>query len=193
MEDQRYPSDYVGVNICKSTDGTYEFRQSNFIDFIIEEVGIEDQYTKPVPAKVSLHLHPFKSSPEFDLNLNYHSIVGKLNYLVQTTRPDIMYATHQIAKYSADPCKEHGEAIVYLVKYLQRTCNLGLRFKPNPRNSFDCCCDADFWGKWNKALAPTNPSTAKSRSGRIIFYPSCQLIWASKLQLQVALSTTEAE
>jgi hypothetical protein len=38
-----------------------------------------------------------------------------------------------------------------------------------------------------------DPSTAKSRSGWIIFHAGCPISWASKLQSQVALSTTEAE
>jgi hypothetical protein len=39
-----------------------------------------------------------------------------------------------------------------------------------------------------------DPSTAKSRSGWIIFYAGCPVSWASKLQSQVALYyTTEAE
>jgi hypothetical protein len=38
-----------------------------------------------------------------------------------------------------------------------------------------------------------DPSTAKSRSGWVIFYAGCPVSWASKLQSQVALSTTEAE
>jgi hypothetical protein len=38
-----------------------------------------------------------------------------------------------------------------------------------------------------------DPSTAKSRSGWIVFYAACPVCWASKLQSQVALSTTEAE
>jgi hypothetical protein len=38
-----------------------------------------------------------------------------------------------------------------------------------------------------------DPSTAKSRTGYIIQYASCPLLWASKLQTQIALSTTEAE
>jgi hypothetical protein len=38
-----------------------------------------------------------------------------------------------------------------------------------------------------------DPSTAKSQSGWIIFYAGCPVSWASKLQSQVALSTTEAE
>ena len=36
-------------------------------------------------------------------------------------------------------------------------------------------------------------STAKSRTGYIIMYAKCPLLWASKLQTMVALSTTEAE
>ena len=38
-----------------------------------------------------------------------------------------------------------------------------------------------------------DPSTAKSQSGWIISYANCPVIWCSKLQTQVALSTTEAE
>ncbi len=38
-----------------------------------------------------------------------------------------------------------------------------------------------------------NPSTAKSRSRWIIFYTGCPVSWASKLQSQITLSTTEAE
>jgi hypothetical protein len=35
-----------------------------------------------------------------------------------------MYATHQIAKYSSDSRQSHGEAILYLVRYLKKMCNL---------------------------------------------------------------------
>jgi hypothetical protein len=163
------------------------------IDAIIDEVKIGDSYTKPVPAKVTLQLHAFRDSPKFQGNFNYRSAVGKLNYLGQTTWPDIMYAVHQVAKYSADPRQEHGEAIIYIVKYLKATRHIGLHFKPDASKGFQCYCNADFAGNWNKELAETDPSTAKSRSGWVVFYAACPVIWASKLQSQVALSTTEAE
>jgi len=163
------------------------------IDSIIDDAGLQDSKTKPVPAKVSLQLHAFKDEPVFDLNFNYRSIVGKLNYVAQTTRPDIMYATHQVAKYSSDPRKSHGEAILYLVRYLKKTRDYGLKFKPDPEKGFECYCDADFSGNWNRSFARVDPSTSKSRSGCIVFYAGCPVCWASKLQSQVALSTTEAE
>jgi len=192
IEDQGHPADYIGVNIKKLRDGSYEFTQRALIDAIIDDIGLKDVKVKPVPAKVFLKLHAFDLDFNY-LDFNYRSAVGKFNYLAQTTRPAIMYVTHQIAKYSSDPRQSHGEAILYLVCYLLKVRDLGLKFKPNPKKGIECYCDADFSGNWNKAFAPVNPSTAKSRSGWIIFYAGCPVSWASKLQSQVVLSTTEAE
>ncbi len=129
----------------------------------------------------------------FALNFDYRSVTGKLNYLAQTSRPDIMYATHQIAKYSSDPREPHGEAIIYLVRHLMGSKNIGIRFSQNAIKGFECYCDADFSGNWNKENPADDLSTEKSRSDWNIFYAGCPIIWASKLQSQVALSTTEAE
>ncbi|KAL7475680.1 hypothetical protein ACHAW6_001591 [Cyclotella cf. meneghiniana] len=38
-----------------------------------------------------------------------------------------------------------------------------------------------------------DPRTAKCRSGWMVFYAACPIIWASTLQSQVALSMTKAE
>ena len=122
-------------------DGSYELTQPTLIDSIIEDIilKVKDAKVKPVPAKVSQWLHIFKDEPSFNLDFNYRSAVGKLNYLAQTTRSDIMYAPHQIAKYLLDPRLSHGEAILYLVCYLKK-------FMPDPTKGFICYCDSDFSG-----------------------------------------------
>jgi hypothetical protein len=38
-----------------------------------------------------------------------------------------------------------------------------------------------------------NPMTSKSRTGFVIMYAGCPLAWASRLQPETALSTTEAK
>jgi hypothetical protein len=88
IEDQGHPADYVGVNIKKLKDGFYDFTQGALIDSIINDIGLKDTKVKSVSAKVSLQVHAFKDEPAFDLNFNYRSAVGKLNYLAQTTRQD---------------------------------------------------------------------------------------------------------
>lgn len=63
IEDQGHPADYVGVNIRKLKDSSYEFTQRALIDSIISNVGLTDSKTKLVPAKVSLQLHAFQDQP----------------------------------------------------------------------------------------------------------------------------------
>ena len=95
-----------------------------------------------------------------------------------------------VAKYSSNPKQEHGQAIIYIVRYLIKTRDLGLLFKPDPSKGFYCYADVDFSGEWNKDFAELDPSTAKSRSGWFILYANCPVIWCSKLQSQVALFIT---
>ena len=166
VEDMGHPNDYVGVNIKRQSDGSCNFVQTGLIDSIIEDCGLtKSRKFKQVPAKSSAILTAHLDSPPFSGPFNYRSVIGKLNYLAQTTRPDIMFAVHSCAKYSSDPRKEHGEAVLYIAMYLKRTRTLGLKFKPNPSKGFEDYVDADFSGLWNRIEAPTDPSTAKSRAG----------------------------
>ena len=157
------------VNIKRLKGGGIKFTQRALIDSIIADVGLDGTITKPAPAKAKFILLAHKNHPRFTLDFDYGSVTGKLNYLAQTSRPDIMYATHQIAKYSTYPRMPHGEAIIYLVRYLMRSRDVGIRFSPNPSKGFECYCDADFSGNWNKAGAVHDLSMAKSWSGWIIF------------------------
>ena len=52
--------------------------------------------------------------------------------------------------------------------------------------------DADFAGLYN-IEPPEDSSSAKSRTGFIIFLDTCALIWKSYLQSKIAQSTLEAE
>jgi hypothetical protein len=67
-----------------------------------------------------------------------------------------------------------------------------LRFKPESELKLDCYVDADFAGLYNVEDAQ-DPVCVKSRTGYVLTLGNCPLIWVSKLQTEVALSTTEAE
>ncbi|KAL7502559.1 hypothetical protein ACHAXN_000496, partial [Cyclotella atomus] len=178
--DQGHPYDYVGVSIKKHQNGYYEFTQRALIDSIIDDVSLGDTFTKPVPAKSSELLHHHKDSPLFSecgFSFGYRSVTGKVTYLAQTTRPDIMFAVHQIVKFSSDPRKK-------TCQIFNENLGLGLRFKQDPTSGFECYCDADFAGNRHKDFTMYNPSTAKSRSGWVVFYAKCPIIFASRLQTQ---------
>jgi hypothetical protein len=94
IEDQGHPANYVGVNIKKLKDGIIELSQRALIDSIIAELSLGNSKVKAIPAKVSKILHAHMDTPHFSLNFGNRSVIGKLNYLTPTTRPDIFYATH---------------------------------------------------------------------------------------------------
>jgi hypothetical protein len=131
IEDQGHPADYVGVSIKKLKDDVIKLTQGALIDSIIADVALGDSKVKAVLAKVSKILHAHLDKPPFLLNFGYRSIIVKLNYLDQTTRPDIVYATHCFPKYSSNSREPHGEAVLYLICYLKKTRDLGTCFKPD--------------------------------------------------------------
>ena len=64
---------------------------------------------------------------------------------------------------------------------------------PDLSKSLEVYADADFSGNWHKESAQFDAATAKSRSGFVVTLHGCPLVWHSKIQTQIALSTTEAE
>ena len=76
---------------------------------------------------------------------------------------------------------------------MKHTRSDGIILKPDRLKSIEVYADADFAGNWNINTAEYDASTAKSRSGYIVLYAGCPIIYNSKFQTQVALSTTEAE
>jgi len=58
--------------------------------------------------------------------------------------------------------------------------------------SFDIYVDANFAGNWKHSKAKSW-DTAHSWHGYIILYNGCPILWASQLQTEIALSSTESE
>ena len=48
-------------------------------------------------------------------------MIGKINYLDVTTRPDILFAVHKCANYSIDTKQSHEEAVKINGRYLKKT------------------------------------------------------------------------
>jgi hypothetical protein len=99
---------------------------------------------------------------------------------------------HQCVRFSADPKASHATVVKRIGKYLLATKDKGLILNPR-EHSFDCWVDTNFIGNWDRVHADVDPLTVKSRTGCIMTYAVCPIIWASKLQTKVALSTTETE
>ena len=133
-----------------------------------------------------------KLGDDFDQEWEYATIVGMLMYLSTNTRPDIAFAVHQCARFTHAPRQSHAVAIKKILRYLAGTKDKGIRIKPTEKLEVDCYVDADFAGLWG-VENDQEPVSVKSRTGFVITFMGCPLLWTSKLQTMIALSTMEAE
>ena len=62
-----------------------------------------------------------------DYNIHYRACMGSLIYLL-STRVDLSFVVHKLAKFSADNVKVHFEVLVYLLRYIRYNKTLGLKY-----------------------------------------------------------------
>lgn len=143
-----------------------------------------------------------------DLRLRYQSIVGSLNWVAHTTRPDISTVVSLLAQHQSHPTSGHIDAALYVVRYLAHTKHLGIYFSSTKRHQLETflhfplgpsllsMSDAN-WG-------PQDASTKSKSSIELPLFASRSmsafyvdllgpLQWYSKRQTITAGSSTEAE
>lgn len=113
----------------------------------------------------------------------YRSLAGALQYLT-ITRPDISYAVQHICLFMHTPCESHFTFMKRVLRYVQGTLDLGLRFVASTHQSLVAYSDADWGGC---------PDTRRSTSGYCIFLGDNLISWSSKRQPTISRSSAEAE
>jgi Reverse transcriptase (RNA-dependent DNA polymerase) len=187
-------SDFLGVKIDRDDEAkSVTLTQPHLIRSILQDLGLQGNSTpRDTPALSSRILQKYDGSHPHDEPWCYRSVIGKLNYLEKSTRPDIAYAVHQCARFSENPKVEHTRAVKLIGRYLLKTADKGIVCVPTAE-SFQLYSDADFSGNWSSECAEHDATTARSRSGYVVKYGGCPIIWASRLQTEIALSSTESE
>ena len=183
---------YLGVLLDHNEqDDTITLTQTGLIERIIQACNMEDCTPKSTPAETK-PLPQNKDGPPAPQTFNYASVIGMLTYLAGHTRPDIAYAVHQCARYTFNPKVTHENAVKRIVRYLKHTKDKGLIISKPDDLHIKCFVDADFAGLWTTEDR-SDPHSVKSRTGFVICVGDIPVIWQSKLQTEIALSTFEAE
>ena len=183
MEDQGSVNDFLGIQVKHKPNGEITLTQPQLIASILKDLHLDKDnvITRKTPCLSTVLLHKDPNRQPMTNEFNYRSVIGKLNFLEKSTRPDIAYAVHQCACLSSDPKQSHAEAVKHIGRYLKGTPHEGITIRPDTQQSFQCWVDADFAGNWKPEGAQNDPMTAKSRSGWIIQYAGCPITWSSKL------------
>ena len=117
---------------------------------------------------------------------NYRGIIGCLNCLALTTRPDIAHTANILSSFVENPGNKHWNAAKAGLRYLKGTKSEKLFYRKCDKLDLKGFSDSDWTGNLN---------SRKSASGYCFKLDSSSgaISWASKLQKCVSTSTTEAE
>ena len=114
--------------------------------------------------------------------------VGMLLFLVKHSRPDIANATRELAKCMDKALEAGWKELLRVIKFVIDTKAKGLKM-------FPIKCDGDLWivEVYSDTDWAGDKDDRKSISGYIIFLYGVPIMWRSKGQKTVALSSSEAE
>ena len=185
---------FLGIQVDHHKDGSLTMSQPHLTERFLELVGLNKDSKQHKTPAVSPPLHAHENGAPRDEKWSYRSAIGMLSYISRNTRPDIEYAVHQCARFQMNPKRAHERAVKRIGRYLIGTRDKGITFKPDPAalDHLECFVDADFAGNYCKEIQH-DPVSVKSRTGCVIKYAGCPIHWFSRLQSEIALSTTEAE
>jgi hypothetical protein len=194
---------------------TVTLTQQSFIETLTDSLGLTSgqfsTFTSPYKSGKSIDSVPnditLSTAARDELRLHYQSLVGSLNWLAHTTRPDISTAVSLLAQHQSNPSSGHLDLARYVASYLAQTKTLGIFFTSRRRAIVESflhfpipdqlltMSDAN-WGPQDASLSRTSEDLplfiSRSMSAYYIDFLG-PIHWASKRQKVTAASSAEAE
>ena len=158
--------------------------QRQFCIDMLEQFGMLDCSSTGTPLSARTTDGPVeKSSPLNTKRFDYPALVGKLLYLSNCTRPDITAAVNYLSRFMSNPTDQNWEQAKRVLRYVKGTMHYTLTFSGHCNPDPVCFQDASFG----------DGPERRSRTGFVILMCGAAIVWGSRLQTTVALSTVEAE
>ncbi|KAL0360855.1 UNVERIFIED_CONTAM: Retrovirus-related Pol polyprotein from transposon TNT 1-94 [Sesamum radiatum] len=191
MKDLGNAKKILGMSIERERKSSTIFlNQISYVKNILKKFSMEN--AKPTSAALAAHFQLCKDqSPKIELEkekmkkVPYSNAIGSVMYLMVSTRPDIAYAVSCLSRYMSNAGTLHWEALKWLLRYLIKNGNTGIRFSK-------CSDGVKLIGYVDSNYANDRDSRRSTTSYVFTLCGAC-ISWKSQLQNIVALSTTEAE
>ncbi|MBW0535649.1 hypothetical protein O181_075364 [Austropuccinia psidii MF-1] len=161
--------------------------QGHFIESLLELYGMDSCKPVATPLLPNTHLVPATEQElvKFEmLGVNYQSAIGSINYLSTGTRPDLSYAVSSLSQFLEKPGFLQWQAFLHVLRYLKGTLNVGLVYSGGCSVDVEAYSDAD-WGNC--------PETRRSITWYLATFGKNLVLWKTRKQPSVSISTAEAE
>jgi len=173
---------FLGIEVEMTDEGIF-ICQKSYIKNILKRFNMQDCKSVSTPMVAGFQVE----ESEADTRYPYRELVGALLYLSRCCRPDISYSVHYLSRFFTSYGKVHWDAGKRVLQYLQGTKDLGILYPYKPASSADeltAYVDADF---------AADKTTRKSTTGCFVAMNGAPVIWLSKKQSCLSMSSTEAE
>ncbi|EAQ83859.1 hypothetical protein CHGG_10263 [Chaetomium globosum CBS 148.51] len=179
---------FLGFDIVRDRKQKKIFvSQESYTRALLAKREMSDCHPTPTPWPSKMEL-PATWEPVMKRQKAYIKDTGSLNWLACGTRPDIAYTVSRLAEANAGPSQAHLDLLKHVFRYLKGTTDLGIEFGGDEIS----CDDMRMMAFADASLADRLPSR-QSTGGHSVFLAGAPVLWKSKKQTFVALSTTEAE
>lgn len=173
---------FLGLEISKFRNELF-ISQTKLIDKVLIRFNMNDCKGSDIPMQPKLYL---ASDDKCSENLPYRELIGCLMYVMLGSRPDLCYSISYFSQFQNAHGKDHWHYLKNVLKYLNRTRNFGLKFVKENKSDIQIhtFVDSDY---------ANDPNDRKSITGFLIKMNNNTILWKTKKQNLVALSSTESE
>jgi transposase InsO family protein len=185
MTDMGKLQHFLGIKIdYNEPEGKVELSQAAAIQELLERFDMQDCKPVGTPLETAISIDANKQE-EKQTKEPYRELIGKLMYIMLGSRPDLCYAISYLSRFQDNPSDTHWQYAKRLLRYLKGTESLKLVYdRKEEAPTLEAFADADY---------ANDTETRKSVSGHLIKVFGSTVLWSSKKQQTVALSSAEAE
>jgi histone deacetylase 1/2 len=133
---------FLGIKVKRSREDL-TLSQGRYATDVVRRAGMEKckAVTTPLASSEKLSITDgMKLS--YDDATRYRSVVGALQYL-NLMRPDISFSVNKVCQFLHAPTTTHWSVVKRILRYVQGSLNLGLKFRPSHSMIVSAFSDAD--------------------------------------------------
>jgi len=134
---------FLELQIKQLNHGTF-LSQTKYCKELLKKFDIENCKEISTPMATNCYLDSDEKGTSVD-QTKYRGLIGSLLYLT-ASRPDIMFNVYLCARFQSNPKESHFTAAKRILKYLQGTTNVGLRYPSEVSLNLVGYSDSDFAG-----------------------------------------------
>ncbi|CAI7933820.1 unnamed protein product [Closterium sp. NIES-54] len=190
---------YLGLHIERDMEKRcMRVHQRKYLEVLAANFGqSEGHVATPFPSRFKCVKGPEEESAGEEERRRFHSLVGSLMYAAVNTRPDVAFATGQLARVVQCPNEEQVVTEMRVAKYLGQTPTVGLQYSAAAQRRKKGADGVEpgrlFLTAFSDASFASEPEDMTSVGGFICCVGGGPTAWESKKQVDQALSSVESE